>query len=187
MKHNFKIFLIITAVNVLANGIVEPFETEDNSKPAQIDSLIKSVLNKNNITAANLCSDEVFIRRVYIDVIGKLPSSGKTASFLKDQRAEKRALLIDELLASEDFADYWSLKWCDILRVKAEFPINLWPNAVQAYHHWIRDSIKSNMPYDKFAYELLTSSGSNFRVPQVNFYRAVQHKQPSSIASGFTG
>lgn len=183
MKQKFKIFLIITSLNALANGITKPFETEDNSKPAQIDIFVKSVLNKSNITAANLCSDEVFIRRVYIDVIGKLPSSGEAASFLKDQRPEKRALLIDELLASEDFADYWSLKWCDLLRVKAEFPINLWPNAVQAYHHWIRDSIKNNMPYDKFAYELLTSSGSNFRVPQVNFYRAVQNKQPSSIAS----
>ncbi|MFV2070304.1 MAG: DUF1553 domain-containing protein, partial [Pirellulales bacterium] len=63
-----------------------------------------------------------------------------------------------------------------------EFPINLWPNAVQAYHRWIRTAIRENMPYDQFVRELLTSSGSNFRVPQVNFYRAVQSSDPKTIA-----
>jgi hypothetical protein len=74
------------------------------------------------------------------------------------------------------------MKWSDILRVKSEFPINLWPNAVQTYHRWIRTCIKENMPYDKFVRELLTASGSNFRVPPVNFYRAVQSKESQSIA-----
>jgi len=67
--------------------------------------------------------------------------------------------------------------------VKAEFPINLWPNGVQAYHRWIRQCIKENRPYDEFVRDMLTSSGSNFRVPQVNFYRAVQERKPSTIAS----
>jgi hypothetical protein len=66
--------------------------------------------------------------------------------------------------------------------VKAEFPINLWPNAAQAYHRWIRNSIRDNLPYDKFVRELLTASGSNFRVPQVNFYRALQSKDPKGTA-----
>ena len=57
------------------------------------------------------------------------------------------------------------MKWSDLLRVKAEFPINLWPNAAQAYHRWIRAVIKENMPYDQFVREMLTASGSNFRVP----------------------
>ena len=76
------------------------------------------------------------------------------------------------------------MKWCDLLRVKAEFPINLWPNAVQAYHRWIRTAIRENMPYDQFARELLTASGSNFRVPPVNFYRAMQSREPQAIAAG---
>jgi hypothetical protein len=66
--------------------------------------------------------------------------------------------------------------------VKAEFPIKLWPNAAQAYHRWIRASIESNLPYDEFARQLLTASGSNFRTPQVNFYRAVQSKEPKALA-----
>ena len=75
------------------------------------------------------------------------------------------------------------MKWCDILRVKAEFPVNLWPNAVQCYQRWIHDCVRDNMHYDQFARALLTSSGSGFRVGPVNFYRAVQGRKPSSIAS----
>jgi hypothetical protein len=75
------------------------------------------------------------------------------------------------------------MKWSDVLRVKSEFPINLWPNAVQAYHRWIRTSIRDDVPYDRFVQELLTESGSNFRVPPVNFYRAVQSRAPQAIAA----
>ncbi len=90
--------------------------------------------------------------------------------------------MIDRLLERDERADYLAMKWSDLLRIKAEFPINLWPNAAQAYYHWVRTSIQTNMPYDRFARELLTSSGSNFRVPQVNFYRAIQSRQPQAIA-----
>jgi len=75
-----------------------------------------------------------------------------------------------------------AMRWGDVLRVKSEFPINLWPNAVQAYHRWIRTAFRENMPYDRFVRELLTSSGSNFRVPPVNFYRATQSNKPSALA-----
>ena len=90
--------------------------------------------------------------------------------------------MIDRLLERDEFADYWAMKWSDLLRIKAEFPINLWPNAAQAYHRWIRTSIKENLPYDQFVRQMLTSSGSNFRVPPVNFYRAMQNREPAGIA-----
>ena len=148
----------------------------------RIDTLVMATLSKQGIQPANLCSDEVFIRRVYLDVIGTLPEPQEIRRILQNRSPRKRAALIDTLLERDEFADYWSLKWCDLLRVKAEFPINLWPNAVQAYHRWIHDCLRENMPYDQFARELLTSSGSNFRVPQVNFYRAIQGQEPSAIA-----
>jgi hypothetical protein len=147
-----------------------------------IDALVISALRRKGIQPANLCSDEIFIRRVYLDVNGSLPEPQDVRRFLQNSSPHKRAALINKLLKREEFADYWSLKWCDLLRVKAEFPINLWPNAVQAYHRWIHDSLRDNMSYDQFASELLTASGSNFRVPQVNFYRAIQKKEPSAIA-----
>lgn len=148
-----------------------------------IDTHVLASLRKHRIEPAALCSDEVFIRRVHLDVCGMLPSAQAVRQFLLDDSPTKRSDLIDRLLASPQFADYWSLKWCDLLRVKAEFPINLWPNAVQAYHRWVRDALAGNTPYDQFARQLLTSSGSNVRVGPVNFYRAVQGREPSALAS----
>ena len=167
-------------------GSFGPFES--NKKYSQtsrnrIDTLVMATLRRQGIEPANVCSDAVFLRRVYLDVIGTLPEPREVRTFLASRRPGKRAALIDALLEREAFADYWSLKWCDLLRVKAEFPINLWPNAVQAYHRWILQAIRENRPYDQFARQLLTSSGSNFRVPAVNFYRAIQGQEPSAIAA----
>lgn len=148
----------------------------------RIDELVLSRLDKLGIQPANLCSDAVFVRRVYLDVIGLLPPTQEASDFILSTNASKRRVLIDRLLEREEFADYWAMKWSDLLRVKAEFPINLWPNAAQAYHRWIHTAIRDNQPYDRFARELLTSSGSNFRVPPVNFYRAMQNREPEGIA-----
>ncbi|HPM23527.1 MAG TPA: DUF1553 domain-containing protein [Phycisphaerae bacterium] len=161
-----------------------PYERTDWTTPANaVDEHVLAVLAERSLTPANPCSDEVFVRRVYLDVIGTLPQPAEVTAFLEDTRPDKRAMLIDALLARPEFADYWSLKWCDLLRVKAEFPINLWPNAVQAYHRWVHDALARNMPYDEFARQLLTSSGSNFRVAPVNFYRALQGREPATIAA----
>lgn len=130
-----------------------------------------------------LCSDAVFVRRVFLDVTGTLPTAAEAREFILDRDTErKRARLIDRLLEREEYADYWAMKWGDILRIKAEFPVNLWPNAAQAYHRWVRAALARNLPYDRFVRELLTSSGSNFRVGPVNFYRAVQNRTPEGIA-----
>ncbi len=148
-----------------------------------IDDFVFGQLTYLKVAPADTCSDEVFVRRVYLDVIGTLPTADESRAFIKNTEPNKRSALIERLLAREEFADYWAMKWADILRIKAEFPINLWPNAAQAYHHWVRASIARNKPYDKFARELLTSSGSNFRVGPVNFYRAMQDRTPAGIAS----
>lgn len=159
----------------LAGGAVRPGSDK-------IDQAVIARLTKLKIPPAKICTDSVFLRRVYLDVIGTLPTASEARSFLTDTSDDKRSVLIEKLLQRDEFADYWANKWSDLLRVKAEFPINLWPNAAQAYHHWIRASIKGNKPYDQFVRELLTSSGSNFRAPPVNFYRALQSKAPEAFA-----
>jgi hypothetical protein len=160
-----------------------PFATATAPLPRnKIDELVFGNLKRLGIEPAPLATDAVFVRRVYLDAIGTLPTAEEARAFIADQDPDKRSKLVDRLLEREEFADYWAMKWCDLLRVKSEFPINLWPNAVQAYHHWIRTAVRDNLPYDQFARELLTESGSNFRVPQVNFYRAVQGREPQAIA-----
>ena len=161
-----------------------PFESpETPAARNRVDEIVFAALANQGIAPARLASDAVFVRRAYLDVIGTLPTADEARAFIEDRDAGKRAALIERLLARDEFADYWAMKWCDTLRVKSEFPINLWPNAVQAYHRWIRTVIRDNVPYDRFARELLTASGSNFRDAPVNFYRALQSREPQAVAS----
>jgi hypothetical protein len=148
----------------------------------RIDELFLLSLKKQNAKPSPLCSNEVFVRRVYLDVLGTLPTKENVASFLADKNAEKRTQLIDDLLKRREFADYWALKWSDVLRVKAEFPINLWPNGAMTYYQWIHQTIRENRPYDQFVRELLISDGSNFRNGASNFYRAVTNKDANTLA-----
>ena len=169
----------------VAAAVPSPNVFESPAAPmpeSRIDKLVLARLRALNIQP-QYCSDASFVRRVYLDVIGTLPTAKEAREFIQDPDTKnKRRLLIDRLLERDEFADYWAMKWGDILRIKAEFPVNLWPNAAQAYHRWVRSSIVGNKPYDKFARELLTSSGSNFRVGPVNFYRAIQNRTPAGIA-----
>lgn len=180
---------LIGSAMAAEESLIRPYEQDNFSvNQGKIDDLVFSALHKAGIEPARPCSDDVFVRRVFLDVIGVPPEAWEVQAFLKDTRPDKRAALIDTLLARDEYVDYWSMKWCDLLRVKSEFPINLWPNAVQAYQRWIQECLRSNMPYDRMARELLTSSGSNFRVPPVNFYRAVQGRgtQPMAAAVALT-
>jgi hypothetical protein len=188
MKRSLVVVVVLVAAVAIhqraeAGSPVSPFEGDaDPIAQGRIDELVLGRLKQLGIAPARVCSDGVFVRRAYLDVIGILPTAEEARQFSQDSDPDKRRKLVDRLLEREEFADYWAMKWCDLLRVKSEFPIKLWPNAVQAYHHWIHTSIRENMPYDQFVREMLTGSGSNFRDPQVNFYRAVQSREPQAIA-----
>lgn len=172
-----------TTAAIPGSQVIAPFETADAVvPPTEIDRLVLAKLKELSIMGSPLCSDAVFVRRAYLDVIGTLPTADEAREFLGDRRSDKRKLLIDRLLDRDEFADYWAMKWSDLLRVKAEFPMNLWPNAAQAYHHWILTNVRDNRPYDKFVREMLTSSGSNFHDAPVNFYRAIQGREPEALA-----
>ena len=173
--------IICGAASAAPEGTV--FETGSTATAeTPLDAIVFRGLAKKGIRPM-YCSDAVFVRRAYLDVIGTLPTAQEARDFIQNPSLTKRRALIDRLLERDEFADYWAMKWSDLLRVKAEFPVNLWPNAAQAYHHWICVSIRDNKPYDCFVREMLTSNGSNFRVGPVNFYRAMQSKTPEGIAS----
>jgi hypothetical protein len=168
---------------VAARRVANLMDSSDPPKPAnRIDEITFAKLKALGIQPV-LCSDAVFVRRAYLDLTGKLPTAEEAKAFIQDADKNKRVALIDRLLDQSVHVDYWAMKWSDILRVKAEFPVKVWPNAAQAYHRWVWESIAQNKPYDQFARELLTSSGSNFRVGPANFYRAIQDKTPEGIAA----
>ena len=127
------------------------------------------------------CSDEVFLRRAYLAVTGSLPTAQTCERFLDDDNFKKRERLVSRLVNSELSFKYMQMHWGDILRIKSEFPSNLWPNGVQAYNRWIYEQLMNNVPYDKMVRELLLSEGSNFRSPAVNFYRGFQQRTPENF------
>jgi hypothetical protein len=179
----FLFFLNALALLAPAGEPIAPFERGSAASPTEhIDTFVFGKLRELGIQPAYPCSDAVFVRRVYLDVIGTLPTAEETVQFLNDTSPVKRAALIDRLLERDEFADYWGMKWCDLLRVKAEFPVNLWPKASMVYDRWVRDSIRDNMPYSQFARELLTASGSNFRDPPVNFCRSAGSHDSKALA-----
>src|SRR5690349_8260627 len=97
------------------------FESPEPVRPrGRIDELVFANLQRLGIPPAALSSDAVFLRRAYLEIIGTLPTPEEARDFLQ---SPDRPALIDKLLDREEFADYWANKWCDILRVKAEFPI----------------------------------------------------------------
>lgn len=131
--------------------------------------------------ASDKCRDEVFLRRAYLTTTGALPTPKECIDFLDSKDANKRESLVDKLLDSELSLKYMQMRWGDILRIKSEFPSNLWPNGVQAYNRWVYEQLLNNVPYDKMVQKLLLSEGSNFRAPAANFYRGFQKRSPQNF------
>ena len=142
---------------------------------------ISLLFSVTQVVASVRCSDEVFLRRAYLTVTGALPTPQQAVEFIEDQSSDKREVLIDKLLQSELGLKYMQMRWGDILRIKSEFPSNLWPNGVQAYNRWIYEQLMNNVPYDKMVRSLLLSTGSNFRSPAANFYRGFQTRNSKNI------
>ena len=126
--------------------------------------------------ASERCSDEVFYRRVYLTVTGSLPYPPTCEKFFDNKDPRKREKTINWIIQSELGLKYMQMRWGDILRIKSEFPSNLWPNGVQAYNRWIYEQLLNNVPYDQMVRKLLLSEGSNFRSPAANFYRGFQNR-----------
>ena len=136
-------------------------------------------------------TDSVMARRLYLDLAGRIPTRDEAQAYVYSADPKKRQVLADKLLASQDFANYWAMRFCDILRVKSEFPINLWPNAVYVYHTRIRAFVEQNEPWDAFGRTLLTAQGSDFRDAEANFFRATDMRTPDgwaeAVAQTFLG
>ena len=133
-----------------------------------IDTKVDQKLEQLQYLPSELCSDEVFLRRLYLDVIGILPNREEAQRFLDDSSPNKRSKLIDELLQRPEYAQFWAQKWADLLRVSKRL---IGETGVFKYNRWLQAAIGTNMPYDQFARELVTASGSTLSHPSGNYYR----------------
>jgi hypothetical protein len=145
-----------------------------------IDRHVFAKLRTLRMLPSDLCTDSVFLRRAYLDTLGILPSADEARRFLADTRSDKRSRLIDELLQRPEFADFWALKWSDLLRNEEKV---LDHKGVQLFHDWIRRSIAEGKPLNEFARELLASRGSTYTQPAANYYRALREPQDRAEAT----
>jgi hypothetical protein len=151
-----------------------------------IDALVLRKLKTLNIAPSDPCDDADYLRRAYLDVIGTLPTNPEARDFLADRRPDKRARLVEDLLKRPEFADYWALKWADLLRVDRQV---LGHKRAYAYYQWIRDSLAENKPLDRFTRELLTAEGPLQEVGPANFYKVVGNPgdEASTLSQVFLG
>ncbi len=183
----FGTFAVVSQVIVLPQGLT--MEWPQDAVPANfIDELIFDKLKKLRIPPATRCSDEVFVRRVYLDVLGVLPTVEETQAFLADEGADKRERLVDALLQRPEFTELWSMKWADLLRVQTAANV-IDRKALHRYNDWLRQSFTQNKPLDQLVRELLTAQGGNFTSPATNFYAAEPNptKMAENVAQVFLG
>ena len=143
-----------------------------------IDRLVDERLQRLRIAPAPPASDAEFLRRVYLDFLGTLPTADEARRFLADARPDRRHQLIDQLLNRPELADYWSLKWADLLRVDRE---SLGHKGSYELYRWIRQSLAERKPLDQFTRDILLAEGPLAEAPQGQFFRAVA--QPGEAAA----
>ena len=142
-----------------------------------IDGLVLDQLRKLRIKPSPAADDATFVRRAYLDAIGRLPTPEEARTFVADKSPAKHERLADLLLARPEFVDYWAYKWSDVLLVNGA---RLRPDAVAAYAKWIRDRVAENAPWDEFARRIVTARGSSLDDGATNFFAV--HQDPESMA-----
>lgn len=147
---------------------VENFVWNDPQVNNYIDEAVDQKLKQLKYLPSDLCTDEEFIRRVYLDVIGILPTLEEVTAFAADEDPAKRNKVVDNLLGRPEYSKFWALKWGDLLRLTSG---QVTSEGVYKYYRWVERSFRENQPYDEFATELLTATGSTFSNPAANFYR----------------
>ena len=171
---------VVAAVGFPAATVAAPSsEQATAAKPAdrtladakQVDRLVAKGYRTHEVTPNPPASDEIFVRRIYLDVIGRVPTEHETLAFLEDTAPDKRSVLIDELLASEGYVAHHFNYWADILRAKTQISGNGQSTpAGLSYASWIRESLRQNKPYDDFVREMLSASGSSWENPAIGYY-----------------
>lgn len=154
-------------------GFAWPGIPENN----EVDKHVFAKLKLLNIPPSDLCADADFARRAYLDLCGIIPTAEEVKAFLADKSPEKRARLVDTLLERPEYADFWTLKWSDVLRSNRK---TIQVKGTQVFQQWIHDQVTQNTPFDQVVRDLITASGNTFSVAPANYYRVA--KDPQNLA-----
>lgn len=166
------------------------FENVDERYPENnfIDTHVNAKLKKLRIYPSQLCTDAQFVRRVSIDICGKLPTTSEVEAFVADENPNKRSVLIDQLLDQDDFLDLWVMKWAELLQIRSTNQ-TIAPKGAFLYFQWLREKFYSQTPLNEIVVELMGSTGSTFDNPPTNFYEVDRNqlKTAENVAQVFLG
>jgi hypothetical protein len=171
------------ATTLTVMGDRSGFTWQEPTTWGRIDELVAAKWQRMKIQPSDLCSDAEFVRRVYLDLTGLPPTSADVGAFMADLRDTrvKRDELVDRLVGSDDYVDYWTNKWADLLQVNRKF---LGKEGAASLRKWIRNEIASNTPYDQFVRKILSASGSNRENPPASYYKVL--RTPENIMENTT-
>lgn len=176
--YSSKLAIARTTVPYSGQASKEDLAKADNRKPRNfIDEQIDAQLKRLNLVASPNCTDAEFLRRAYLDTIGRIPNPDEARSFLADASKDKRDNLIEKLLASPEFVDYWSYKWSDVLMLNGTL---LRPTALKTYYDWIHGHVEKNSPWDVMVREIVTSTGESTENGATNFFALNQSPEDIS-------
>ncbi|HKE21500.1 MAG TPA: DUF1549 and DUF1553 domain-containing protein [Bryobacteraceae bacterium] len=160
-----------------------------------VDEAVFAKLKDLRILPSDLAGDEQFLRRAYLDLIGLVPTPEEYDRFMRDRSRDKRARLVDELMARDEFSDLWATKWAETLKIRSDENASFGTDRKVAnlYYQWIRDAVKRDVPLDRFIRVQVASTGSNLHDPAVNLYTMLPAGQydakavAQDVAQVFTG
>jgi len=163
----FSTFTVGSPMIVLPKDYQFQWQTQPENN--YIDKLVDAKLQKLRITPSPTCTDEVFLRRAYLDIVGGLPSVEEYQRFMANQSPKKREELVDELLGRKEFVELWVLKWAELLQIRSSNQLSY--KATLQYYNWLQDRIARNVPVNEWVIELLGASGGTFKNPPTNYYQ----------------
>ena len=162
-------------------------DVADSRKPRNfIDEQVDKQLARLNLPASPACTDAEFVRRAYVDTIGRLPEVEEVRAFLADSSPARRDALIESLLKRPEFADYWTYKWSDLLMLSGT---RLRPEALKTYYQWIRKQVAGGTPWDQFVRAIITATGESVEDGPTNFYALSQSPEDmtENVSQAFLG
>jgi Protein of unknown function (DUF1553)/Protein of unknown function (DUF1549) len=161
------------AATVIIMGDRSGFAWQETPAFNWIDTLVYDKLKSVKIQPSDVCTDADFIRRIYLDMTGVPPEPDVVKAFLADPRPsrERREALVDKLVGSPEFIEYWTNRWADLLQVNRKF---LGVEGAGAFRNWVKDAVAKNMPYDQFSYQLMTGAGSNLQNPPASYMKILR-------------
>ncbi len=161
------------AATVIIMGDRSGFAWKETPEYNGVDTLVYAKLKSVRVLPSDVCTDADFVRRIYLDLTGVPPEPETVKAFLADPKPsrEKRDALVDKLVGSPEFVEYWTNRWSDLLQVNRKF---LGVEGAEGFRKWIKEAVASNMPYDQFCYKLLTGTGSNLENPPASYVKILR-------------